>query len=530
MIVVHLLLLAAAPLIAFVFIVCAPGRSQHSLWKMLSATVPFLVLGLLSTLSRSIAGAPVIEWVLPALCVLLVGAFCESERLFARAHGCLLPVAVALCANFMFLVRHDYTANPRSATRLNAARRNAVQLAAGKALRDNYRDEESYPAQSVDRFLHDSRLTSVAETDVRREWHTPFTRLYRVARHRAMLWYPGGSVGEASRQLMFRSATAAGEPVPDTTEAGLDYETERAKSPIPPPKRFQSPSGAYTLVVTPINQYEVGRARYRMSKGEQLVWSGVKGFRLSDARVTDDGVTAGYAVAWDDPLEAGDDVGPGNFRVVIIDPRGRERFNQVAKREPVKSHVDLPPYPPVAGLIMDLANDRVVVRANDSDQERDIETWWAYRISTGTSLAVVRPKEVMPDPKPARHIIDARPVAGTPLLLLHWRRAVPEPELTIGARFTLIELDGKPVWTLELPHDYEFSDYQAEWEKPGNEIASHRAILRSDQPGRFDLRFVKEAQRVTFTVSRNERGIWNVSEVQRRPYAETGGAFGKSRP
>ena len=45
-------------------------------------------------------------------------------------------------------------------------------------------------------------------------------------------------------------------------------------------------------------------------------------------------------------------------------------------------------------------------------------------------------------------------------------------------------------------------------------------ILESDKAGRFDLRFVKDAQRVTFGVARAPTGAWVVSEVERRPFAE----------
>ena len=46
-------------------------------------------------------------------------------------------------------------------------------------------------------------------------------------------------------------------------------------------------------------------------------------------------------------------------------------------------------------------------------------------------------------------------------------------------------------------------------------------ILGSEETGRFELRFARNAQRVTFSVARTPGGEWLVSEVARRPFVET---------
>ena len=104
---------------------------------------------------------------------------------------------------------------------------------------------------------------------------------------------------------------------------------------------------------------------------------------------------------------------------------------------------------------MDVANDRMVVRVRDADVNRQAESWRVYQLSTGKALATFRPKELMADPEPVRYVMDAKPVMGTPLTLLHWWRYHWEKERKQGARFTLIGQDGKAVWSLDLPTDYE---------------------------------------------------------------------------
>src|SRR5580704_8876430 len=131
----------------------------------------------------------------------------------------------------------------------------------------------------------------------------------------------------------------------------------------------------------------------------------------------------------------------------------------------------------------------------------------------------------MPDPELARFIIDARVVAGTPLTLLHWWRLSPVFVNTdLGARFTLIDLKGQPVWTLELPKDYTRRDDEKAQDQLMDEIKRNGAILRSDQAGRFDLRVVAESQRVTFAVGLDGQGNWDVREVGRQPYVPVAAA------
>src|SRR4051794_32349762 len=222
------------------------------------------------------------------------------------------------------------------------------------------------------------------------------------------------------------------------------------------PKNHASPSGKYSLFVNPSDLHGRGKASYRLTLDGREVWSAEKPYTLWEACVADDGLVAGYAYShgWRGFSEAGYEAGMGDFRVVILDPRGKERLDHATKREE-SNFLHTPPNPLAEGLFLDVTNDRMVVRVRDADVNRQAESWWVYGLSTGKALATFRPKELMADPEPARYVMDARPVMGTPLTLLHWWRYHWEKERKPGARFTLIGQDGKAVWSLDLPADYE---------------------------------------------------------------------------
>ena len=81
----------------------------------------------------------------------------------------------------------------------------------------------------------------------------------------------------------------------------------------------------------------------------------------------------------------------GDFRVVIINPQGKERLDQVTIRQESR-FLHTPPSPLAAGIMMDAANDRVVVRVTDADVNRQAESWWPFRLSTGQAHRDVPPK------------------------------------------------------------------------------------------------------------------------------------------
>jgi hypothetical protein len=202
---------------------------------------------------------------------------------------------------------------------------------------------------------------------------------------------------------------------------------QAAASEGPPPtlnrKSYASPNSKYSLFINPSDLYGRGKASYKLTRDGREIWSAEKPYTLWEAGVCDDGLVTGYAYShgWRGFSEAGHNAGMGEFRRVIIDLRGKERLDQVTKREESR-FLHTPPDPLASGLIVDVANDRMVVRVSDADLNRQAESWWAYQLSTGKLLTTFRPKELMVDPEPVRYVMDVKPVMGTPLFLVHWWR------------------------------------------------------------------------------------------------------------
>ena len=111
------------------------------------------------------------------------------------------------------------------------------------------------------------------------------------------------------------------------------------------------------------------------------------------------------------------------------------------------------------GLVVDEANDRVIVRVA-ALQFGHLESWWIYRLSTATAIC----KQDL-----TRLSQDAQPRAGRPADSRNavdvWRfyrsvlQGVKPPDSgglrsTDGATFALLDLQGRLVWSLELPNDY----------------------------------------------------------------------------
>ncbi len=165
--------------------------------------------------------------------------------------------------------------------------------------------------------------------------------------------------------------------------------------PIPPsildPKSYVSPSGHFTLLVDPTHMHGRGPATYRLSKDGREVWAGEKPFTLWNARVTDEGVVGGFAYS----DGQGDSQTKGDFQVIILSEHGTVRLDHVTERQ-CANFPEQPPSPVGRGVVMDDANDRLVIRIQDENVNRNHEAWWVYRLSTGERLTAFRPSDEMP--------------------------------------------------------------------------------------------------------------------------------------
>lgn len=279
-------------------------------------------------------------------------------------------------------------------------------------------------------------------------------------------------------------------------------------SPIMDPKSYASPLGEYVLEVDPGDLHGRGPAVYRFSHEGRPLWANELPFTLWEATVTDAGFVAGYAYAFgpDGMSEAGARAGPGEFHVVIMDRQGEFVLNEVVERTRSRFLHDAP-NPLARGLIVDEANDRMVVRVREPDLNIRREWWRTYRISTGE----LRDKISQPAAR------QAKLVRGTPLVLAHyWRYARPD----VGARFALVDPHGEEVWSKTLPRDYQVpGDREAE-ERLRDRIRRDGAVLDMETANEFEILSAANAETIRFRIERaaESGNDWNVEEVSRRQF------------
>jgi sugar lactone lactonase YvrE len=282
--------------------------------------------------------------------------------------------------------------------------------------------------------------------------------------------------------------------------------------PVLNPTTYTSAAGRCTLSVEPSDLYGRGSALYRLTRDGETAWSGERPFTLWQAGVADDGTVAGYAYThgWDGRRHKdGQESGAGALQIVILWPDGEERLSEAVPRG--DSYFDELPGPVANGIIFDAENDRFVARLRDPRENG--ERWHVYQLSTGKSLGILNPSEKAS--VQIHRIIAAAPVAGTPLTLVQWWGYV-------GARFMLMDPDLNPVWSLDLDRDYAIPGDETAENRLRQRIEKDSAILSAGRPSQFDLHFVAEKKRVTFSVQPDGQGGWAVAETARADYPDPG--------
>jgi hypothetical protein len=276
-----------------------------------------------------------------------------------------------------------------------------------------------------------------------------------------------------------------------------------------PPKTYASPSGKYSLSVDPSDRRGGGKAHYVLKHGGQVAWSGDEPFTFWEAFVANDGTFGGYAYSEGE----GYSQDPGEFIVALLDTKGNVRTINKTPRE--HSHyLHTSADPKAGGIFAQPENDRFVVRVIDPDVNNNAESWWSFRLSDGHLIGKSTPRDEMDSSKPL--LLAARPVANTPLTLVHWLTSEwKDAHYISGAKFTLVDLSNKPVWILDLPRDYGAAANVFE------DIREHGAIFDGTQPAHFAIRHFAAGLRVTYVATPNpsQDGKWDVTETGRTVFS-----------
>lgn len=281
--------------------------------------------------------------------------------------------------------------------------------------------------------------------------------------------------------------------------------------PVVNPVRYESRSSEYVLDVDPSEMYGQGSASYRLTRQGQDVWSGDRPFTLLGVGVSDDGVVAGFAYSGGLEGFAKDD----RLHLVILDPSGAVRLDDTTPRQ-MSRVIDGGPEPNVHGLVFDPDNDRVVFRVSNV---ADPEVWKPYQLSTGKPARQYQPISLMAAGQLSLSIIDAQPVRGTPLTLVHWSRNNWDKD-EHGTRFTLLDPTGKPAWTLDLPKDYQAPAGDRKAQERVWSLTSKTAILDVSRPKEFEIRIAATAERIRHAIEKDPKGVWRVRETERQRFGD----------
>jgi hypothetical protein len=280
-----------------------------------------------------------------------------------------------------------------------------------------------------------------------------------------------------------------------------------------PPKTYSSPSGNYSLAIDPSDREGAGKARYVLKHGGEIAWSGDEPFTFWDAFVADDGTFGGYAYTEGYSRDAGE------FIVALLDPKGNVRMSEKAPRK-FSPYLHTAGDPKASGIFAQPEADRFVVRVRDPDLNADQESWWTYQLSDGHLLGKPKPHDTLDDGAGSQYIVAARPIANTPLTLIHWVKLDGSRWSSgthAGALFTLVDTKNKPVWKLDLPGDYTNRDDERAEARLLSDIYEHGGILENTQPAHFTIQHTAANVRVTYvaTPSSAQGGKWDVKETSR---------------
>lgn len=272
------------------------------------------------------------------------------------------------------------------------------------------------------------------------------------------------------------------------------------------PREYASPSGAYVLRIDPSARDGSGPGTYSLRKGGTQVWERELPFTLRDAVVADDGTSAGFGHP-----ETGY-YAKGELVVALLSPSGEVLLEDRTERAP-GPHQHSAPVPHPIRTFLQPQSRRATVRIEVDDFDSVDEVWWTYELEPPHRRTKVDPCDSIEDSETMERAFDVRALPGTPLILAHWS-LWDWPE--VGARFVLHDADFREVWRLDLPSDY-LSD--SDEDELLDAVREEGAILATGSE-RFELRFFREAKRVTFEVRRDPNAAlgWSVIETARADF------------
>ncbi len=258
---------------------------------------------------------------------------------------------------------------------------------------------------------------------------------------------------------------------------------------IPPvlnPTVYRSSDGEFELDVNPSEPDGSGGAHYRLTRSGAVVWEGEHPFTFFNADAGSDGTVAG--VAYSRGLSGGglgEDY--GDLRLVVLDPDGTVRFEEVMPRR-WSGVIHGQPVPQSEGALLDEENGRVLLRMIPDGSGK--EDWRFYDLRTGELQLQFDPKTLG-----EAYLIDVRRLRVGFCILVH-------SDSGQLSRFQVLDSELRPIWSHEIPREPNSERHQG---------ASINAVTTEG----FTLERKEVREIIDFTVT-SHKGDIAVREINRR--------------
>ena len=169
--------------------------------------VAFFAMMVSTHLCRS--GEALTQWLIPAVCIILVRSFTRINWLQHAAVSALVVAALGLSYHFVHIVHlKEYTGNPASG---EGVRRVYLHVLREDLVESGLDTQQHFPSGWL-RDIVDEELEIYAGFEhlsslgiVSHVWHTSLTRIYRVTDVPADVWYPGGVLADSLEQIELRA-------------------------------------------------------------------------------------------------------------------------------------------------------------------------------------------------------------------------------------------------------------------------------------------------------------------------------------
>lgn len=190
--------------VPIVAVLLAPAWGARPAAKVALSLVPLLALAVLCRCLPAAMGIPTAVWLFPLVGTALAAVFLKNDRGFRALTWSLLALAAVLCLNAKQLTEQGYVLADEERIRLNEALQRQYLLCLGRDIARAIPPQQEFPEAPLEKVSPWHCRYETERHSFHHLWHTSFTGLYLAQSMPGVIWYPGGAVSRASKELQWR--------------------------------------------------------------------------------------------------------------------------------------------------------------------------------------------------------------------------------------------------------------------------------------------------------------------------------------